>query len=89
MTISFQHTLKSGITVNITATVCDRTVVDYSATSMVSRNGVEREVLFAERGGRLDREFVPVISKRISECAVEDCDDDEAELDWEAEQAFA
>lgn len=86
MTINFQHTLKNGTTVNITATVCDGTVADYSATAKVEKNGVEREVLVAERGSAFDREFIPAISKRMSAVAVDDCsDDDEDDFspDWE------
>lgn len=85
MTINFQHTLKNGTTVSITATVCDGSVADYSATAKVEKNGVEREVLLAERGSAFDREFIPAIAKRMSECAVMKCDEDEDDLspDWE------
>lgn len=86
MTINFQHTLKNGTKVNITATVCDGTVADYSATAKVEKNGVEREVLVAERGSAFDREFISVISKRMIAVSVDDCsdeDEDDFSPDWE------
>lgn len=73
--ITFQHTTKSGITVNITATVCDGMVADYSATTLVSRNGVMREVFVAERGSRMDTEVCPLILSRMT--VTEVCDDDD------------
>ena len=82
MTINFQHTLKNGMTVSITATVCDGSVADYSATAKVEKNGVEREVLLAERGSAFDREFIPAIANRMSAVAVAECDDDEDEDDF-------
>ena len=85
MTINFQHTLKNGQTVNITAIVCDGAVADYSATAKIEKNGVEREVLLAERGSAFDREVFPAIEKRMSAVSMVNCDDDEDDLapEWE------
>ena len=85
MTINFQHTLKNGQTVNITASVCDGAVADYSATVKVEKGGVEREVLLAERGSAFDREVFPAIAKRMSAVVMVNCDDDEDDLtpEWE------
>ena len=85
MTITFQHTLKNGLTVNITASVCDGAVADYSATAKVERSGVEREVLLAERGSAFDREVFPAIAKRMSAVPMVNCDDEQDDLtpEWE------
>lgn len=78
MTINFTHTLRDGTTVNITARVVDTTIVsDYSATARVTRNGVEREALVAERGSDFDRELVPAILDRMRFVEVEGDDDDD------------
>lgn len=85
MTITFQHTLKNGQQIQITASVCDGAVADYSATAKVEKNGVEREVLLAERGSAFDRECIPAIAKRMSAVVMVDRDDDEDDLtpEWE------
>ena len=85
MTITFKHTLKNGQQIQITASVCDGAVADYSATAKVEKNGVEREVLLAERGSAFDRECIPAIAKRMSAVVMVDRDDDEDDLtpEWE------
>lgn len=77
MTINFKHIVK-GRTINITATVCDGMVADYSVTANVAKCGVDREVLIGERGSAFDRVLIPEILKRSSadvEFAVDDEDD--------------
>ena len=85
MTITFQHTLKNGQQIQITASVCDGAVADYSATAKVERSGVEREVLLAERGSAFDREVFPAIANRMSAVSMVNCDNDEDDLipEWE------